>query len=146
MASVVTARMRGRRRQAEAVIGSVTGWAATQPDVEALALVGSYAYDRPTMASDVDLVLLVTDVDRHTSGIAWIRDVDPRAALIRTQRWGPLTERRVRLRSGLQVELGVTDPTWAAVPLDAGTARVLSDGCQVLYDPGHVLGRAIDAL
>ncbi len=142
----MSARLKGRRRQAAAVIHFVTRWAARQSDVQALALVGSYAYGRPRMASDVDLILLTTHPNLRTSGIDWISGLDPGARLTRTQSWGPVSERRVRLTSGLYVELGVTGPEWAAVPLDSGTARVLSDGCSVLYDPVAVLRRAIDAL
>jgi uncharacterized protein len=142
----VTSRLKGRRRQALAAVESVTTWALSQKDVRGLALVGSYAYGRPRMASDVDLVLLTTDAGRHITDIGWISDFDPRARLIRTKSWGPLAERRVRLRSGLQVELGVVPPDWASLPLDRGTARVLRHGCRVLHDPDDILSTAIAAL
>lgn len=142
----VTARLKGRRRTASAVIGSVTAWAQEQTDVTGLVLVGSYAYGRPRMASDVDLVLLTSDVARHVRGLEWITTFDPAARLIRTQAWGPLTERRVRVRSGLQVELGVVPPSWAALPLDRGTENVLRDGCRILFDPHDLVRTAIAAL
>jgi hypothetical protein len=135
--------MKGRRRQAAAVIETVTRWASEQADVSALALVGSYAYDRPRMASDVDLVLLTSAPDRHVRGLHWIAGFDLRARLIRDQQWGPLRERRVRLRSGLQVELGIVTPTWARLPLDPGTAKVLRDGCRILHDPQGLLREAL---
>ncbi len=125
---------------------SVAGWAKRQEDVTALALVGSYAYDRPRMGSDVDLVLVSTDPDRHVHGIDWILPFDSQARLIRFATWGPLMERRVRLRSGLQVELGVVPVSWASVPLDSGTAKVLRDGCRILHDPERVLENAVAAL
>ena len=58
----------------------------------------------------------------------------------------PLRERRVRTHSGLQVELGIVSPTWAALPLDPGTATVLRDGCRILHDPQGVLQKAMAAL
>jgi predicted nucleotidyltransferase len=128
------------------VIDALIAWAKAQPDVTAVALVGSYAYDRPRMGSDVDLVLLTTSPDRHTEGLGWALAVDPRARLIRDRAWGPLRERRVRLRSGLQIELGIVTPEWAALPLDEGTATVLRDGCRILFDPDGVLDRAIATL
>jgi hypothetical protein len=73
----------------------------------------------------------------------WVLSFDPRARLIRDQDWGPLRERRVRLHSGLHVELGVVPPSWAALPLDPGTARVLRHGCRVLYDPERLLHDAL---
>lgn len=138
--------MKGRRRQASTVIESVTQWATVQQDVAGLVLVGSYAAQRARMASDVDLVLLTTDVQRHLRGVDWIESVDRRAAVIRTQVWGPLTERRVRLRSGLHVELGIAPPSWVALPLDPGTAKVLHGGCRVLYDPDDLLADALCTL
>ncbi|MEQ4205467.1 hypothetical protein [Actinopolymorpha sp. B9G3] len=118
----------------------MTEWATKQPDVLAVAVVGSYAYDHPRMASDVDMMLITTDRPRRIQGLDWIAAFDPRAKLIRTKDWGPwLTERRVRLRSGLQVELGVAEPEW----VHRASARVLGDGCRVLHDPAGVLARAL---
>ena len=142
----MTSRLKGRRREASAVIGSVTAWAHKQLDVTGLVLVGSYAHGRPRMASDVDLVLLTTDVQRHVTGLDWIRAYDPSARMIRTRSWGPLTERRVRVRSGLHVELGVVPESWVSLPLDRGTAKVLRDGCTPLYDPLDLVRAAIAAL
>jgi hypothetical protein len=73
------------------------------------------------MASDVDLVILGDD---------------PGERLVRSQRWGPVQERRYRLRSGLLVEFGFAPVDWAAVPLEAGAQRVLEDGHRVLFDDG----------
>lgn len=142
----VTARLKRRRQHALNLTASVAGWASAQPDVSGLALVGSYAYNRPRMGSDVDLVVLTDKPDRHCRGIDWVLSFDPRAKLIRDQMWGPLRERRVRLRSGLQAELGVVPPTWAALPLDPGTAKVLKDGCRILHDPEGTLEAALSTL
>jgi hypothetical protein len=50
------------------------------------------------------------------------------------------------LRSGLQVELGLVPPHWAALPLDPGTAKVLRDGCKILYDREGILREALATL
>ncbi len=50
------------------------------------------------------------------------------------------------LPSGLTAEFGITMTAWAAVPLDAGTARVLGDGARAIYDPCHVIGAALETL
>ena len=45
-------------------------------------------------------------------------------------------ERRVRLSSGLEIEFGFVAPSWATTdPVDPGTAAVVRDGVQSLYDP-----------
>ena len=70
----------------------------------------------------------------------------PGATEIRRQTWGLVTERRMLLPSGLPVEFGVTSAEWAALPLDAGTARVLGDGACMLYDPYGVVTSALVVL
>lgn len=123
-----------------------TSWAGAQAPVTGSVLVGSYAYDRPKMASDVDLVVLTSMPGLYVCGRNWIEDLYPRAHLIRMKAWGPVTELRVRLKNGLQVEVGITRPAWADVPLDPGTARVLSDGCRILYDSQGILETALRSL
>ncbi len=91
-----------------------------------LALVGSYAHGRPSMSSDVDFVVLTTNPEHYTEQTDWVSSLAERARLIRTARWGPVTERRLRLKSGLHIDIGFADPAWAAVPLDTGTRRVLA--------------------
>ena len=66
--------------------------------------------------------------------------------IVKTQRWGPMTERRFVLPSGLEVEAGIVPTTWAwADPLDTGTRNVVRDGFRVLYDPEGLLGRLVEA-
>jgi hypothetical protein len=50
---------------------------------------------------------------------------------------GALTERRLRLPSGLEIEFGFVEPSWANVdPVDPGTAAVvLHGGLLPVYDP-----------
>lgn len=90
------------------------------------------------MDSDVDLVILSDRADRHLADLAFIDSITPGGQIIRHEQWGPMHERRVRLDNGLVVEFGVTAPAWAGLPVDAGTARVLSDGCKIIFDDGTV--------
>ena len=142
----MTARFKGRRRRAADAVDAAADWAALESSITALGLVGSYASGHPSMASDVDLVVLTRRPDRYVRDRRWISELYPGAGLIRTAPWGPVTERRVRLRSGLQVKLGFTGPAWAQLPLDPGTARVLAAGCRILYDPEGLLARAVGSL
>ena len=53
---------------------------------------------------------------------------------------GPLTERRLLLKGGLEVEVGIAEPSWAATdPVDPGTRRVVTDGLRILHDPDRRL-------
>lgn len=132
----MSARFRARKRAVNEVVVRAAHWASGQPDVPAVVVVGSYAYGRPRMGSDVDLVILSKQVTEHLRDLGFIQRITPGARVIRREQWGPMHERRVRLRSGLLVEFGLTTPDWAALPLDAGTAKVLSDGCNIVIDDG----------
>lgn len=130
------------------VVRSVAEWAAEQRDIVGVAIVGSWAREQARMDSDLDLVILTDDRERYLSDGAWARAVlgEP-AELIRTQRWGPLTERRVALPSGLEIEFGFVPPGWASVdPVDPGTARVVADRCSPLLDPQGAFTRLISAV
>jgi hypothetical protein len=126
------------------VIDDIRDWAAEDERVRAVALVGSYARSAERMGSDVDIVIL-TDEPDGLADAGWFQVLRPGARLIRSMEWGPVRERRMRLRSGLHVELGFAPLSWAHVPLDGGTRRVLHDGCRIIYDTG-VLEPAIAAL
>jgi hypothetical protein len=102
----VTARMKGRDRQVQRLILDVTDWAQHEDDVGAVALVGSYARKSARMASDVDLVIVSAHFEQLAEDLSWFARLRPGSKLIRSQAWGPLLERRFRLRSGLHIELG----------------------------------------
>ena len=107
--------------------------------VRAVALVGSWARGSATMGSDIDVVLVTSDPGQYIDGEDWAVDLGARA-VVRTRRWGVLTERRLRLPSALEVDVGVVPPLWADPdPIGAGTSRVVADGLVPLYDPHGVL-------
>ena len=126
------------------VIHEITRWAAVEAAVSAVAIVGSYARGAERMGSDVDVVILSSEPDRLAED-RWFRGLFPGARLVRSMSWGPVRERRMRLRSGLQVELNYAPLSWAAIPLDAGTRRVLGDGHRIISDTG-LLGPAVETL
>jgi uncharacterized protein len=128
-----------RANEVTSVLERLTRWARQRTDVRALALVGSWAHGSPHSGSDVDVVLLTNAPRTYIENDLWLDDVVG-AQFVRTQAWGPITERRFRLASGLEVELGVGTPDWASVePLDSGTREVVSDGMRPLYDPDGLL-------
>ena len=143
--AVVSARLKGRRRQVAALLLAVTAWAAGRTDIVGVLLVGSYARERPRIGSDVDLILITTHPARYLDHDEWLTELAPHGRLIRAQQWGAVTERRLRLRTGLHVELNVAHPTWAGVPLDPGTRRVLAGGARPLHDPHNILRDALTA-
>jgi predicted nucleotidyltransferase len=119
----------------------VRDWATQRPDVAAVALVGSWAHDDAKLDSDVDLVLLTDAEQSYLRHERWVAELGG-LRIVKTARWGVLTERRFVLPSGLEVEVGIAPTAWAATdPVDWGTRRVVEDGMWIIHDPGEFLRR-----
>jgi hypothetical protein len=124
----------------------VQRWAVDRPELRAVALVGSWARDAPRSDSDVDLLLLTDNPAAYLDEEQWAKALGA-TALVRTRQWGVVTERRVALASGLEIEFGVTSPAWASTnPLDEGTGQAVSDGLVVLHDPDRLLATLLAAV
>src|SRR6266498_2627622 len=98
-----------RRDEVEQVLDRARRWAMGRADVVAVALVGSWARDAARPDSDVDLVVLTTDQAPYLDRDDWIGGLGA-DRLVMTRSWGPLTERRLVLPSGLEVEVGIGPP------------------------------------
>ena len=129
-----------RRREVRELIRRAADWAESRRDLAAVALVGSWARNEAREESDVDLVVLTDDPTSYTEDDDWIHELAPGATVVRTGRWSVIAERRFRLPSGLELEIGVGLPSWAATePIDDGTRRVVKAGFRSLYDPHGLL-------
>ncbi len=134
---------RPREAEVAGVIAGVRTWAAGRGDVVAVALAGSQARGTAGPDSDVDLVVITSAPTAHLPPEGPAAALPVGAVATRTRWWGPVLERRFRLPSGLEVELGFAPVSWAAAPVDGGTARVVADGFVVLHDPSGLLGRLV---
>lgn len=122
---------------------AVTVWAEDRGDVVGVALVGSYARGTASHDSDVDLIIL-SETPADLCNDSWpARFGEILSSSI--EDYGAAKSRRIVYRSGLEVEFGIAAPTWASVPLDAGTKSVLTGGVKVLYDPRELFRMANDA-
>ena len=129
-----------REPEVRKLLHDLAAWCDQRADVRALALVGSRARDDARYDSDVDVVLLTTDPGRYLAADDWALALG--AEIVATRHWGMLTERRLLLPTGMEVDFGVVDPSWAATaPLDDGTAEVARDGLIPVYDPDSILER-----
>jgi predicted nucleotidyltransferase len=121
-------------------LNDVTNWASAQSDILALALIGSYARDAATETSDVDLVLISSNPERYLQDSDWVQQF----GIVEKQQvedYGLLISIRVWYADGREVEYGITDERWAAIPLDEGSRRIISDGMRVLFEQNHILSR-----
>ncbi|MFF6999172.1 nucleotidyltransferase domain-containing protein [Streptomyces sp. NPDC008313] len=134
-----------RAAEINEVIDRITRWARGREDIVGLLLVGSCARDAAWPDSDIDVVLLTAEESRHLLADACAVGLGL-GGPIRTQSWGPITERRYATASGLEVELAIGSPTWAETdPVDAGTHRVVTDCARVLHDPAGILAGLLAA-
>ena len=121
--------------------------AQAAPEAVAAALVGSWARGRARPDSDVDIVLLTDRPEALLLDDRWHRHFGSDATLVRTADFGAVQEQRLRLPSGLEVEVCVGRPSWAeTAPVDPGTKRVVADGMRALWDPQGRLAALADAV
>lgn len=117
-------------------LDQVCSWAAEDSDIVAVVLVGSQARGTARLDSDVDLVILTRHPERLPALAPGNRFPERFGKPLRQQmeHWGRVTSLRIWFEGGPEVEFGITTPDWADRPLDAGTRRVLTDGCRILAD------------
>jgi hypothetical protein len=134
------------------ILEVIIGWAKVHEDIRGVALVGSHARGAARLDSDIDLVVLADNPEAFRTDGSWIEAIDWPSAGVKVANWvdedyGELWSRRVWLSSGAEVEISFAPVAWASIaPLDAGTRRVISDGCRILHDPAGSLGRLYEAV
>lgn len=121
-------------------LDELTRWASSRSDLRALALVGSHARNAATDSSDVDLVIIANDPKIYLDDTDWVWQFGM-VARQQVEDYGRLTSLRVWYRAGLEVEYGLTDERWAALPLDSGTRQVIEAGMRILFERGEILSR-----
>ncbi len=126
----------------ERFLSAVVRWAATQPDIVAVALVGSHARGTAVPASDIDLVILTSCPQRYLQSTDWATTFGSLAEKA-IEDWGKVTSLRVWYEGGEEVEFGITTSEWVAHPIDEGTWKVISDGIRILFDRHGYLADAI---
>ena len=135
----------GRKAEVRKLLERIRPWAGRRPDVRAVGLVGSWARGEARTDSDVDLVLLTREKKGYLRDEFWAGELGG-LRIVKTRFWGPTTERRFVLPSGLEVEAGIAPPSWAATDeIDPGTYRVVRDGLIPLYDPDGLLAALSEA-
>ena len=130
-----------RIAEVQALLSRASAWAAQRHDIRALALVGSWARGTARQDSDVDLILLSVEPETYVDGSDWLRGL-AEGSLLAPKPWGAITERRLVLTGGLELDIGIGTPSWAGVsPADQGTQSVVARGFGSLYDPDDLLAR-----
>lgn len=119
------------------IISTLRQWAQEETSIESVILVGSWARGNNRPDSDLDLCVLTA----HRNRLLEENRFPSRFGAVRsrqTEHYGACTSVRVWYEEGTEIEFGLVEPGWIALPLDEGTRQVLSDGYCVLYDrAGH---------
>ncbi len=122
--------------RAETFLKSFLQWVRSQNDIVGVALVGSEARNTATMESDVDLVVVSSKADHYLQDRSWVH-LFGKVQRQQVEDYGKLISLRAWYEDGLEVEFGITDESWAGLPLDEGTRQVISDGMVVLFERGR---------
>ena len=134
-----------------AILAVIMKWAKAQSEIRGLALVGSHARNAARPDSDIDLIVLAEDPESFRDP-AWLAAINWSIARVRATSWsdeeyGAVWSRRVWLDPDGELEVSFAHITWADTSsVDPGTARVVQDGCRVLYDPDGSLERLVETL
>ena len=121
-----------------AFLQSVVEWAKNEPDLMALARVGSHARGEASPESDVDLILLLRNPKEHLNDRDWISEFGEPGHIVQED-WGKVTSLRVLYADGKEVEYGLANLEWGSDPSDEGDAHVIGNGLIVLYEKdGHL--------
>lgn len=129
-----------KKEQVDQFLKDLARWARLQNDLLAAALLGSYARGAATPDSDVDILLISSQPEQYWKDSSWTAKfgvVEER----QIEQYGLVTSLRIWYAGGMEVEYGIADERWAALPLDAGTRQVISDGIRVLFERGNLLSR-----
>ena len=115
-------------------------WAKAQPDIDAVALVGSYAREAGDEESDVDLIILTNRSELYLDDASWASTFGE-VTETAIENWGRAQSLRVFYKDKLEIEYCFAHPEWAESPVDPGTRQVVSDGMKILFDPRGILAR-----
>jgi predicted nucleotidyltransferase len=124
----------------KAFLDKFSQWASAQPNIEAVALVGSWARESADEESDVDLIILTTQPENYINDSSW-SVLFGGVTECKVEDWGRCKSLRVFYKDNLEVEYGFALPEWADIPVDPGTHRVVSNGMKSLFDPKGVLAK-----
>lgn len=113
-------------------------WVGTRQDIKGLALAGSRARDAATEQSDVDLIILTSKRDEYFRNLDWLSQFGE-VKRFQRETWGAVETIRATYTNGLEVEYNFADPSWADIPVDPGTRRVVKEGFRIFFDPQRKL-------
>ncbi len=100
----------------------------------------------PKLNSDIDFIILSSDKTKYRENLKWLEHFGTPNAVSKKE-WGQLTSIRTIYASGLEVEFGIANLSWADVnPMDLGTRRVVSDSAKIVFDRRGLLKKLLEKI
>lgn len=126
-------------------IQAVKTYAQNDSHIKCALIVGSYARKTNKEDSDLDLIIITTNKQVMVKNPNFINTFG-KVNKHQNEYYGACTSIRVWYEDGKEVEFGLVEPSWLALPLDQGTKQVLSDGYQIIIDKDEVFADLLKKL
>jgi hypothetical protein len=81
----------------------------------------------------VDLIVVVSSPNNYLKYRQWT-SLFGNVVREQTELYGKCTSLRVWYDEGMEVEYGFVDESWAALPIDVETRKIISDGMKVMFE------------
>jgi len=117
----------------ENFISKLKEYAENTSHIESVLIVGSYARGTNKENSDLDIVIITSNKSEMIANQYFIQAFGE-VYKQQTEYYGACTSIRAWYTDGKEVEFGIVEPSWVAIPLDKGTYQVLSDGYKLIVD------------
>jgi predicted nucleotidyltransferase len=114
-------------------------WSTKQPEIQGVAIVGSWARGTARPDSDIDVIMITTKPEKLLEHQEWLSQFGTAERIVRED-WGLVQSLRVFYVDGKEVEFGITTSAWTSEEeIGQGTGRVINDGVHVVFDPHSTL-------
>ena len=112
----------------------------TFQDMIGIALIGSRAHGTERTNSDIDLLIVTTDIAQYFENPAYVSHHWGSFRYARREKWfsGETIRAFYREENG-QIEYNFVNPEWASLPANDEACRIIKDGMKILYDPQGIL-------
>ena len=123
----------------------LAAWVSRQPNLRALAIVGSWARGNARPESDLDCIVIADEPKGYRGDLGWLatiafQDAGYRVVSSNCAAYGQVWSWHVGLEPEAEVEISFAPPEWASIdPVDAGTERIVKDAFQIVIDKNGIL-------
>lgn len=137
--------------QAQTLIAGFTSWTQEQHTCRALAVADSWANAVARPTSDLDLLILTSDLSGWVIQAGWLSELAKRLGFSCSgavlDPHGVAKSWRAWLGQDVELELTFADLSWANIsPVDPGTRRVVSAGIRPLVDKDGLVQAILTAV